>query len=267
MRSWVGIAWLFLYSVSCFADLSASQTRLPREDWRHAAERYYFNLRREGVLPSPQSQLQDESAQRAAVPLAKLVFSRLPEWGSAVQITQAFNWIRDIRFLFLPEMAKFPRRISWLYPDDGCFARAQIAVEKLGNNDYSRPRKLFIFGNLTVKTPNAPGGTVSWWYHVVPVIGFQGRPLIFDPAIQTAEPIELKDWILSMTSNPETVSVSLCHPETYAPASSCARGDSTAQDSAIRDEQRYLREEWERMQTLGRNPQQVLGDLPPWRQR
>lgn len=70
--------------------------------------------------------------------------------------SEGFRSLRDARWLTMPGMRDFKRRSSWLYPDDGCFARAALGGQKLESWDYPRPKKLFIFGDLEVKTANSP---------------------------------------------------------------------------------------------------------------
>lgn len=68
-------------------------------------------------------------------------------------------------FDFLKNQADIPFR----YPEDGCYARAHEMARLLELNGISS-RKVFVFGNLSVKTPNAARGKVSWWYHVAPYV-------------------------------------------------------------------------------------------------
>ncbi len=80
-----------------------------------------------------------------------------------------FLFVRDHRELTDGEHS-VARRIPWLYPYEGCWIRATIANFWAVREKFTRPAKLFMFGNLEAKTPNSTSGKVTWWYHVAPII-------------------------------------------------------------------------------------------------
>jgi hypothetical protein len=88
--------------------------------------------------------------------------------------------------------------IPFLYPDDGCFARAHEMCRlmiKMGLN----PGKVWIEGNLHVETNNNPFCYVSWDWHVAPTLcvrgpGFlQTQQLVIDPALFSS-PVSKATW-------------------------------------------------------------------------
>jgi hypothetical protein len=59
--------------------------------------------------------------------------------------------------------------IPFLYPDDGCWARAHEMcrlIQEQGGN----VQKLWIYGDLLAHTPNNPKCSISWIWHVAPII-------------------------------------------------------------------------------------------------
>lgn len=238
-----------------------SAMRMKGEPARNAFARYMNRLGPyERSFVSRQGQ---ETAMGAAKPLTELDPTSLPDFGqNKSSVSAAFERIRDMRFLEDPERQGFMRRSSWMYPDDGCFARAALMVKNLPQR-HPRPGKVFIFGNLTVKTPNSPEGEVSWWYHVVPGFRMGKDVVVLDPAIDPYKPLFLQEWVATMTNDPSSVTLSFCEPDTYVPSSSCRT--PTSQEKEARSTQvGYLRDERERLQNMNRDADRELGDFPPW---
>src|SRR5262249_36866628 len=69
-------------------------------------------------------------------------------------------------------LAKLPD-VPWTCLHDGCYARAERAVEELEKLGF-HPRKIWAFPSgpepLWVATPRAAKGFVEWTYHVAPVV-------------------------------------------------------------------------------------------------
>lgn len=234
-----------------------SAQRLPNESANAAFQRYVSRLAARGMR-----QLPDDTALTLARPYTQLGYQGVPVYQNSNIAIKAFNSVRDVRFI-QDATHNMVRRSSWLFPDDGCFARAALMVNNLTQWNFSPPAKVFIFGNLSVKTVNSPDGFVSWWYHVVPLIVVGNQPVVFDPAINPTQPMILKDWIMTMTSDINSVKLSICHPSSYTPSSPC-RVDSPASEPALEDQQGYLMMEWSRLEELQRNPIRELGEFPPW---
>lgn len=231
-----------------------------REPAAAALQRYRQRLAQYGVRS-----IQEDTPLGLAKPLDRLTYEKVPAYQNATVATQSFVKVRDSKFI-KDATHNMVRRSSWLFPDDGCFARAALAVQNLKTWNMPVPAKLFIFGNLTVKTNNSPNGSVSWWYHVVPIVMVGQQPVIFDPAINPSGPMYLKDWIATMTTDLKTVSFSICKPTSYAPSSPCTV-DSTSSEPALDHQMMYLDYEWNRISDMKRDPTKELGDYPPWSQR
>lgn len=194
--------------------------------------------------------------------------SELPpavQWENEEVMIQRFDEMRDHRWMNQPQRPTFPRRISWLYPDDGCFARAGLAVRNLQQWTFPAPSKVFIFGDLNVKTPYAPSGSVSWWYHVAPMVEVNGKKFVLDPSIESAKPLPLEEWLARHTDDISKIEVAVCGSGSYTPYDQCARQTDGIETVAENDQVYFLSAEWDRLVELGRNPREELGDNPPWK--
>lgn len=184
---------------------------------------------------------------------------KLTEWTGA-DMQQVFNWIRDERFIKTEN--NFNRRSTWLYPYDGCFARAEVTGQRLQQKSYPKPSKIFVFGNLSVDSVNASGGSVSWWFHVVVGYKKDGVAYVFDPSIEPNYPLTLDDW--SKRMGPDYKQFSVCEAGTYGPDDSCDKPMPMNFANAEQKQSGYLSSEWRNLINLGRNPELELGDNPPW---
>lgn len=208
------------------------------------------------------------SALNVAVALDQIDFSKLADWADDSEILTAFEKGRDERFLqWYYWFTSFPRRLSWLYPDDGCHLRADYLRTNFAAWGYPPTMKLFVFGKLKVNTKNHPKGSVSWWFHVVPIAAHQGTPVVFDAAIDPSRPMTVEEWAKSMAEEAgvDTFKYSLCHPEAFIPFNQCDNPKwlpSMGVKNFLMSS--FLNKEWQRLRELGRNPQEELGDNPPW---
>lgn len=210
------------------------------------------------------SREQKKSAYDLAVPLAQLNSADIPKWSSIEDVRSAFQLVRDVRFLSHTSRRTFLRRESWLYPDDGCFARAALAIKNMAMWEFPSAKKLFAFGDLSVKTPNSPSGTVSWWYHVVPVVSVDGKSFVIDPALDMNAPLTIEDWVDRMGGAGAEIKLAVCSSGAYTPMDDCRNPKVGADSSAVSAQVYYLSEEWDRLVELKRNPENELGNLPPW---
>jgi hypothetical protein len=90
-----------------------------------------------------------------------------------------------------------PPCIPFLYPDDGCWARAHEMC-RLMIAAGARPRKVWIDGNLHADTKNNPQCFVDWGWHVAPTICVRHRPfraeyMVIDPSLFTT-PVTEATW-------------------------------------------------------------------------
>lgn len=243
-------------------DAVSSAKRGPNESWDTAYQR--FHLKR-AQSKKYQALGYNDSAYEMAVKVNQLDYSQIPDL-SISQIEKVFSEVRDRRFLKDLAHGNMMRRSTWLYPDDGCFARTELAVEYLQKSEGVTLPKLFAFGDLEVATANAPGGKVAWWYHVVPVVKSGTQVFVLDPAVESHRPLEVGEWYAQIISNTKGLLGSVCSAQTYDPDSLCQLPSSEPFQTslAIADQGSFLNLEWDRVLSLGRDPVQELGDVPPW---
>lgn len=190
----------------------------------------------------------------------------LPEitsWKSMEDLQRRFEEIRDERFLPHPKKPNVLRRIAWLYPKDGCFARAALFNRASFRKFIPIPNKVFAFGNLRVKTPYSTRGVVGWWYHVAPIVEVGNTHYVLDPSIEATRPLTLKEWLERM-GNPAKIKVSICGSGTYSPGDSCDKRTDGMELRAERTEKYYLSLEESELKKLGQESERTLGEEPPW---
>ena len=237
---------ILLFSIQSWANISAKRDK--NQDYKE-------------LITSNISFDQSDSALNLAGPLKDLNPNSVVEWESTTVMQERFEMIRDERFI---EIENTKRRISWLYPDDGCFARAAKFINKADEKNFAKPQRIFIFGNLTVKTDNHPNGEVSWWYHTAPIVRIADQVYVLDAAINPSAPLRVEDWILTQVDKIEDAKISYCSPHSHVPYSTCVDADESTDDVADSQQLTYLNYEWGRQETLGRDPEEVLGENPPW---
>ena len=204
------------------------------------------------------------TAEGASVPYDPAKLPLATEWQSADEMLKRFQAMRDYRWLQTGDRPNFSRRLTWLYPDDGCFARAALAVMNLKTWGNEPPSKVFAFGNLLVKTANSLSGSVSWWYHVAPLVQVSGQKYVLDPALEPTAPLKLEEWLARMSQDISKLEVAVCGSGSYVPSDDCVKDTDGVETTAAVDINDYLRAEWSRMVQLQRDPSEVLGANPPW---
>lgn len=254
-----------------------SSKRALNEDWRKYADSQRPADAPAGLGAYDQSVPWNDAAKR------KALLDTVVTWPSYTSINNNFKKIRDYRFYRDENNSTFKRRISWLYPDDGCYSRAASVLKDLfgplGNmvNRYERPSKVFAFGSLCVNTANHPEGYVSWWYHVAPVVRDVRSKYVYviDPAVNPYKPVNIDDWMKMISansgacgSNPKTeIYFNICNGYGIAPYDKCELSFDNNFETEIRGmllQKAFRRLEKDRQVELKRDPDKVLGDSPPW---
>lgn len=248
------ILGLFSFLICMDFALATPATRLPGQDFKKLVEKF-----------RPRQNTRGTSAYDAAEDLDKLDVSKAPE---EKRIEEVFNYLRDHRELVEDDDPTFLRRITWLYPADGCWLRATVAGHWATRQGYATPSRLFIFGNLGLDTPNDVNHHVTWWYHVAPVLkNAQGKLMVMDPAIDPSHPLTVEEWVKPMLPSLKYAQVSLCSSHTFEPFDDCATTTSPNESKAEAQIAEYLVEEKENLVELNRDPKEELGEHPPWKPR
>ena len=208
--------------------------------------------------------LADESSASArGLPYTGLSFDSVPELGSMEKLNEIFTRIRDARNWIWDDQPTFSRRLTWLYPADGCYMRASYMNELFKSWGYPEPRNLLIFGDLNAKTPYED---VQWVYHVAPLFKVNSQPFIIDPSMNFNRPLTIPEWVLRMTDSVDNPAYALCSSYTVAPTDNCDLSSDPWDPSDRRGIlENYLGLEWTNLKDLlGRPPSDVLGSQPPW---
>lgn len=139
----------------------------------------------------------------------RLIDERRRRKGPCVSPARAQELFDAVAFQSCNPLTVPPPCIPFMYPDDGCWARAHSMCRTmlaLG----ATPRKLWIQavppGWLRVNTRNNPRCFVEWPWHVAPtlcVMGDRGRQeMVLDPSIFTT-PVTVAEWV-AIQNHPRT---------------------------------------------------------------
>jgi hypothetical protein len=202
-------------------------------------------------------------------------FSAVPTWSDA-DILSMFPLTRDNQYLTDENNDTSPlRRISWMFPENGCQTRAELVAVQAAQAGKLPPYKLFAFNfpqDLRVYTDNTPSGMVTWGWHVAAVVkNTAGEPIVFDPAISPCKPLPWKKWLATMADDISVFNdvagengVGLGDSSSYGPYSLMSGEPSHSTEARTEQEQWWLMMEWNRAVELGRDPYVVFGANPPW---
>ena len=127
-------------------------------------------------------------------------------WLSAVTQTRANELFALMASKSCNPLTVPPPCITFLYPDDGCYARAHEMCRLISLEGVTA-RKVFNYANfdngLVVSTKNHPSCQVSWRYHVAPTLrirlGFPStQEQVVDPAL-FGTPVPTPTWQAKQT--------------------------------------------------------------------
>ncbi len=141
---------LLSFSSTVFATTSRglSAIRHAHESYQEARERQLF-LRTFDPYWTESETLDPEVSRSASpydarIPLAQLKMKDIPDVGSYADLEREFQYIRDTRFME-SDYTTIPRRPTWLYPDDGCYARAEVSRLQLEKTSLRCSKKIICF--------------------------------------------------------------------------------------------------------------------------
>lgn len=239
-----------------------SAARYENESYANAKSRYLERLNIQNQkLPKTlrQKKLMQfpaGSAMEQQKPLKEIDYSNVPLVDSYDELVEIFNAIRDDKSM-LKDHLDNARTISWLYPTDGCYARAGVGYLVAENKNFVLPKKIFAFGALGLPTPypypgqsnpgNLPRGAifVEWMYHVALILGVRGTAdnvdtntyYVLDPSVQPYKPLPVKIWFNRITKGDTPLGV-VCDGNTYVPQDQCLSPDNLdANRQGILDEE------------------------------
>jgi len=119
-------------------------------------------------------------------------------WFGCISKTKAQEVFDAMNNTSCNPLAVPPPCIPFLYPDDGCWARAHEMCRLMIDMGLS-PKKVWIRGSLYVSTKNNPSCHVWWGWHVAPTLCvrgprfFQTQRMVIDPSL-FATPVSKASW-------------------------------------------------------------------------
>jgi hypothetical protein len=115
---------------------------------------------------------------------------------SVVTEAQAIQLFNDMAATTCNPVTVPPPCIPFLYPDDGCYARAHEMV-RLMRVQGIEAEKVWIYGSLNPATTSHPDCEVGWGWHVAPTLQVQTaggiEKRVIDPSLMTG-PASPDDW-------------------------------------------------------------------------
>ena len=265
----------FLTAVGLFISISGWAESATVSPFRFPNETLEESARRSGLTYSPSL---SSDKQEPVLDVAEEYWSfdptDVPLWSNGSQanlaeLTLSFLEIRDQRIYQDTERPGWPRRMAFLFPDDGCHVRAALFNQELEKRGLSRGHKIFAFGSIRIPSSHHPDGEVLWWFHVAPIFKLPEGLYVADPALFPSAPIRLKDWLKFLAPDRDLTQLRMvtCDAFAHNPASRCMGGSTGMDKGAIKQHNdELLHYEWVRQERLGRDPVRILGDFPPWRE-
>lgn len=132
----------------------------------------------------------------------RIIPTSITENDSRIELSSVSDEYAKVLF----EILKGHKEIPFLYPQDGCYARAHamaLILEKLG----VITGKIYIEGKLQIESNRSPNGIVDWVYHVAPIVmvreGDKEVLKVFDPSMFD-HPVTVDEWENAQTSRPGT---------------------------------------------------------------
>lgn len=268
----VVLLFLSFGSVTTWAQ---SAVRQEGEGWFQAATRSFVPDKRTPKIRSGSASV-PSGAFLYSMGQPHIVFSKranwsdvdknlIPEWQKSEEdLVFSFKSLRDARFFKSPTNSNFLRRLTWLYPDDGCFVRADWMDRLLEKWGEQGGAKVFAFGDLRAKTENSPSGEVRWWYHVAITYKKNDRIFVLDPALEPHRPLLFDEWVEKISVDPSEVSFSVCHRKASGPFSNCLKPQARPDYDLEKFQSELMIREWDRVLQMRKVPEKILGDEPPW---
>jgi hypothetical protein len=250
--------WIFVFSPECSHAAQTSALRYPAESYPSALTRNLL------TVPWNPAIIIDDSVLDRQTSLEKLDILSIPQVKSEAILNEMYRKIRDTRDWTWREMPSFPRRLIWLYPEDGCYLRANLMGQKLKEWNYVSPKQIFAFGDLSFSTTY---DEINWWYHVAPIVRLGKDPYVIDPALEYHRPLLLKEWVKKISKNIDSVQLSLCETGAVNPNDSCnsfeSHWDPIDRDITLQNFLELVCMNLKRL--LGKSPEGILGSSPPWK--
>lgn len=242
----ISLFFVFLAAQVSYSQTGLSPVRPPLEDYKFVAQKTQF------YRFESSSGLSVFKSRRPKAEISPLDWLKVPEVAPQ-ELQDFFLQVRNERNLVDENLRS--RRLPWMFPDSGCFARAEFMTSRMETQMGRAPYKIFAFGNLAAKTKFHRTGWVHWWYHVAPVVRVGMTVYVIDPSLDNEKPLLVEAWLGLMHAVPE---ISLCRPHSYDPNSDCEHAFGDQLERSRNDLGGFLKLEWSRVLELGLNPETQL---------
>lgn len=256
------LVFLFLLQImnTAYAFDPNSAIRDPNEDWKNIAQKgKAFTATGAGSIVDSAIVWNEKTLDKQQQQLATI-----PTWPNYQTIKEQFDYLRDHAFLIDPTDKQTKRSIPWHYPLDWCFGRAAAAVRLYDQHALPRPAKIFVFGNLKLLSAfgPSPSNTLSFWYHVAPVIRDQQTNLVYvlDPALDFNQPMPMETWLKQLVelSGDREERVSICNGYGAVPYDFCNNATADQEKRQADLLPGLLPKEWEHVQSKGIQAEALL---------
>lgn len=243
-----------------FFTLALSQAYAGRSAVRKKGESFIAASKRtmfDAPVAPPQAQ-KGPTPWDKAQDLTQINFKSVYNLGNLENLRTVFSFLRDTRFIENFQSPIQRRRISWMYPDDGCYVRAEMMSRLTLENRMPPVMKLFVFGNLAVRSPNHPERMVRWWYHVAPVYRVGQQVFVIDPAVEPRRPLTVMEWRERISEESDIRQFALCQTHAFDPDDSCDTPKAIDREYLEDYQRQFQNFEWDRILRLGRDPYREL---------
>lgn len=241
-----------LIGVLLFSSLSfagASAYRKVNEPWAQARMR---------TIPDQSIPVYKKTPYDEAQDLSKINFAPVYDLKNNYDLMTIFNYVKNTRFIQNIQSPIQRRKLSWKFPDDGCYVRAELMTRFITERRMPPTMKIFVFGDLAVRTPNSPDGVVRWWYHVAPIYRVGKDVYVLDPSVETRRPLLVQEWRERVSLESKVKSFALCSQHSFDPYDSCRSPNQLTTENVIYQQYEFLNYEWERIVQMGRDPYSEL---------
>lgn len=228
-------------------ELPVSQERAPDQNWEEALNNEFAKWETLGFKPGV-SMLQEVTLNTS---------ESIPEWTHGLPALNTLNSLTYTNRMYTnPNPGNYKRRAPWLFPADGCYAKAAHVSAVAKAQGFGSPGKVYAFGHLSMATRFAKEKRVWWSYHMASAYQIGGVIYVLDPMMNSSSAVTLDQWVSRMSSDPKNVQVKLCDGNSYSPYSKCVGGNGNG--AYLGHIPEVLKLEYQNLQNIGMPPQPVL---------
>jgi glutaminase-like protein len=163
-------------------------------------------IKRDGplLITHAQQNIVDVTSTSIPLPEPTVGEERVQSPPQPVSLEKVLQWHRLVSLDSCNPKKPGAKCIPFLFPDDGCWARAHDMCRQT-----TIPQKVWIRAvrpsKLNVMTPNSPECGVTWYWHVAPLVtvadALPEREYVVDPSLFPNAPVPLAEWCAKQSGN------------------------------------------------------------------